>query len=346
MKNVFKNLLFGFILIIGLGLMNACTTESTSLSKDSFFDHLDKEQIVKLQIESNFSELINNRNQKMKQEALLTLKNGSGVSMDYSIQISLRGKTRREVCAFPPLKLKLDETLLKAQGLNEDFDKYKLVTHCMEDSESVLKEYLAYQLYNQLTDYSFRVRLVELTYIDCSGGMEITEQYGILIENYKEMAERLDAQKMPDQLPKNIRIPTEDYQRLALFQYMIGNTDWNLHKQHNIKWLRTKDAAIPVPYDFDYSGLVNASYAKPHPSLPIDNVRERFLQYRGDDLQDLESMRATLHQKQAELIRLCTQFQALSAPEKQDMTTYLNEFFSMSGQANYSAKPAKVLRKS
>ncbi|MEM6376866.1 MAG: hypothetical protein AAF705_01560, partial [Bacteroidota bacterium] len=131
------------------------------------------------------------------------------------------------------------------------------------------------------------------------------------------------------QLPKNTKIPSEDYQRLALFQYMIGNTDWNLHKQHNIKWLRTKDGAIPVPYDFDYSGLVNAPYAKPHPSLPIDSVRERFLQYRGKDLQALEGMRSEIRQKQATLIQTCEQFKALSAEEKEELLNYLDGFFNV-----------------
>lgn len=329
MKKLFSNLMVGLVLMMNLGLIVSCGTEQTS-PKESFFDHLGAEPIVKLQIESDFSELIENRDQKRKQEALLSVGNSESDFKTYPLKISLRGKTRRGLCEFPPLKLDLNKDFLEAEGL-KDFDKYKLVTHCMDDSELVLKEFLAYKLYNQLTDYSFRVRLVELTYVDRGGEMETFEQYGILLENYEEMTQRLAAKEMPNDLPKNTRIPNEDYQRLAMFQYMIGNTDWNLFKQHNIKWLRMDDAAIPVPYDFDFSGFVNAPYAKPHPSLPIDSVQERYLQWRGGDQQQLDNIQAELRQKQDSLIQVCQQFQALSSSEKEKIMTYLNGFFSMEG---------------
>jgi len=36
---------------------------------------------------------------------------------------------------------------------------------------------------------------------------------------------------------------------------------------------------VPVPYDFDFSGLVDAPYATPPPEYQLDSVRERY--YRG-----------------------------------------------------------------
>lgn len=332
MKNIFKIFLLNLVLLLNLGLLVSCNTEQAKPAKESFFDQLSNDSVVKLEIVSNFSNLIENRDQKLEAQALLSFQTKTGTPKEYPVKVSLRGKTRRNFCEFPPLKLDLGKGFLKAEGL-KTFDKYKLVTHCIGDSELVLKEFLAYKLYNQLTDYSFRVRLVELTYVDIGGELETIEQYGILLENYKEMAERLGTEKMPDQLPKNTRIPNEDYQRLAMFQYMIGNTDWNLYKQHNIKWLRLDDSAIPVPYDFDFSGLVNAPYATPHPSLPIDSVRERYLQWRGGDQAQLVSMQEKLRLRQAELIQICEQLQALSASEKADLLAYLNDFFSMDGLA-------------
>lgn len=332
MKKLFSNLIWppylGLGLLMSFGLMFSCNTEQAIVPTESFFDRLGTDSIIQLQIAANFSDLIDNRDQELEAQALLSFETKAGAAKEYPMKISLRGKTRRKLCEFPPLKLDFNKDFLKAEGLKA-FDKYKLVTHCMDDSELVLKEFLAYKLYNQLTDYSFRVRLVELTYVDSGGALETIKQYGILLENYKEMTERFEAEKMPDQLPKNTRIPNEDYQRLAMFQYMIGNTDWNLFKQHNIKWLRLDDTAIPVPYDFDFSGLVNAPYATPHPSLPIDSVRERYLQWRGSDQTQLDGMQADLRQKQAELIQICAQFQTLSSSEKEEVLTYLNDFFSM-----------------
>ncbi|MEM6378108.1 MAG: hypothetical protein AAF705_07840, partial [Bacteroidota bacterium] len=179
MKNEFKSLLILLVLFLNLGLMVSCDQEPN----DSFFDHLENQDVVRMEIESDFSELIEQRDQMLKQKALLNIETSSGTLEQYPMKISLRGKTRRQICEFPPLKLNLDEDALEAQGL-KTLDKYKLVTHCIDDSELVLKEFLAYKLYNQLTDYSFRVRLVKLTYVDKGGEMESIEQYGILLENY------------------------------------------------------------------------------------------------------------------------------------------------------------------
>ncbi len=332
MTNTPKIIVSVLVVSIGLALFfslrSRAKTKKVAIVQKSFFDQLDDDRIVQLKIETDFSTLIKNRDELLEQPAHLQVELEPGSFQAYPIKVSLRGKTRRGLCNFPPLKLNLNKTDLAEKGL-KSFDKYKLVTHCIEDSELVLKEYLAYKLYSQLTEYSFRTHLVDLVYIDQGKSLDTLHQYGILLENYGELAERFGAQKMPDQLPKNTKIPNEDYQRLALFQYMIGNTDWNLYRQHNIKWLARKDGAIPVPYDFDFSGLVNAPYASPHPSLPIDSVRQRFLQWRGGDQAQLEEMRKKLHQKQQEIIQTCKQFAQLSPNEKADMTTYLEEYFSV-----------------
>lgn len=328
-------------LVLGLGLvayfLGAFTSEKTITPSESFFDRLGTEEIVQMQIEADLTDLIENRAAEIEQEGVLQVVSTSGLSESHPVKISLRGKTRREVCSFPPLRLNFKKGLLEEAGL-ADHDKYKLVTHCVDDSELVLKEYMAYQLYNQLTKYSFRARLVELTYVDRGGKIETFQQHALLLENYGEMAARLGAERMPDKLPKNTRVPNEAYQRLVLFQYMIGNTDWNLFKQHNIKWLRTEEGAIPVPYDFDFSGLVNAPYAKPHPSLPIDSVRQRYLQWRGQDKSQLAGMLQELREKQADLVKVCQEFETLSASEKEEMMNYLNDFFNTVDQTDLVAE--------
>lgn len=301
----------------------------TKTTKASFFDYLSKHKLTSVTIEADFSELIQNRDEKIKKDAVLSYENAVGISETYPVKIRLRGESRRALCDFPPLKIKFSDALLKMEGFSAAFDDYKLVTHCMENSEAVLKEFLAYRLYNELTEFSFRVHLLEVTYIDQTGKMEPVRQYGFLLENYDEMANRLHAQKMSSELLPNTKVPVEDYQRLALFQYMIGNTDWNLYQQHNIKWLRINNAAIPVPYDFDSAGLVDASYAKPHPSLPITTVQQRLLQYRGQDWLELENQRLEILEKQTDLIQVFEAFQDLGAKEKQEMLNYLNDFFMM-----------------
>ena len=71
---------------------------------------------------------------------------------------------------------------------------------------------------------------------------------------------------------------------------MIGNLDWDMTQGppgeeccHNGKLLAvsetSRERVLPVPYDFDYSGLVNAPYAVPPENMPVRNVRQRH--YRG-----------------------------------------------------------------
>src|SRR5690606_9238581 len=78
-------------------------------------------------------------------------------------------------------------------------NKLKLVTHCLDDKndgqENLLKEYLAYKLYNELTDQSYRVQLIRINYVDTKGKVSKIRRYGIIIEDTDEMAERLGGEE-------------------------------------------------------------------------------------------------------------------------------------------------------
>jgi hypothetical protein len=66
----------------------------------------------------------------------------------------------------------------------------------------------------------------------------------------------------------------------AVFQYMIGNTDWAVSALHNIVLIRDSAGVVyPVPYDFDWSGVIWTPYAQPDSRLGIANVRQRI--FRG-----------------------------------------------------------------
>ena len=79
-----------------------------------------------------------------------------------------------------------------------------------------------------------------------------------------------------------------DSARYALFQHMISNHDWSMRAGpagreccHNAELIGSlaPGSAIPVPYDFDFSGFVNAPYAVVPDQLHISSVRQRV--YRG-----------------------------------------------------------------
>jgi len=68
--------------------------------------------------------------------------------------------------------------------------------------------------------------------------------------------------------------------------YMIGNLDWSMRAGpagegccHNGRLLAGNGPYYtPVPYDFDYSGLVDAPYAVPPDGFKISNVKSRVYQ--------------------------------------------------------------------
>jgi len=254
---------------------------------------------------------------------------GDSSTQQFDLNISRRGVTRKKICDFPPIKLKFPKKKLAAKGFS-NFNNYKLVTHCIEgEDDYVLKEYLTYKLFNQLTDKSFQVKLAKIRYIDESGKVPDAEHYCFLIEGNKELADRLNGKLLNPEKYKIARVDKEQYKNMVLFQYMIGNTDWNLSKGHNIKWVQTEESEVPspIPYDFDYSGLVNAPYAIPHPQIPIKHVRERFLQWRGKSKKELIPICRKFKAQKAAMIQACEGLSYLEAETKADMIDFLETFF-------------------
>src|SRR5690606_36094724 len=144
-----------------------------------------------------------------------------------------------------------------------------------------------FKLYNELTDNSFKAQLVKVKYCDSEKKQEPIERFGFLIEHPRELADRMDGRILGEAygVPKNIHLPA--YKVFTLFQYMIGNTDWGLSNRHNVELVECQvdgvRLPVPVPYDFDFCGLVDAPYAIPHHSHRIQDVKERFFQWRGGE---------------------------------------------------------------
>jgi hypothetical protein len=213
----------------------------------------------------------------------------------FNIELSARGLTRRTggYCSFPPLRINFENNTLRGtlfQGQNH----LKLVTRCRTGGENlVVLEYLIYRIYNELTPQSFNVRPVRVTYRDSEGRRREETQFGFLIEDVDDMAHRnhLVALDVQNGAVSSAGLDANAAARDGLFQYMIGNLDWDMTSGHpgddcchNGKLLAATAAArtnvVPVPYDFDYSGFVNAPYAVPPAQLTdVHNVLTRY--YRG-----------------------------------------------------------------
>jgi hypothetical protein len=192
-----------------------------------------------------------------------------------------RGITRKEICAIPPFWMNVWKDKSNPDTNNNSL-KIKVVSHCnyaQVFDDYLFKEYLVYKLYNLTTPYSFRVRLMKITYIDVGRNRKQYTRYGFMIEPLETLCKRTDA--VPINLQQIGFYHTEPALTdiFCMWSFMMGNFDWSFAGQHNIKLIKlndvTKPYLIPVPYDFDYTGFVNTNYAVPTEGLGLKNVRER-----------------------------------------------------------------------
>ena len=206
-----------------------------------------------------------------------------------SIEVSLksRGNFRLQECHFPPLWLKFEKKAAKGTVFQGN-KKLKLVLPCRSDAvgnQLIVKEFLCYKIYEQISGFAFRTRLVNVDFTEIRGKKEKHFQLkGILIEDVEKLADRLNAKTREESRIHAMALEDTNALRFSFFQLMIANTDLSSAYQHNTKLIQSKDGSFySLPYDFDMSGLVDAPYAVVSQvggnDLGIDDVKQRL--YRG-----------------------------------------------------------------
>ena len=300
----------------------------------SIFDYMIESGFNEAVITTDLDLLLSDRDgEPAYQAADLLLTNDNGQMESWDVEVKTRGKYRRRTCDFAPIKMNFSKSELRAAGLAE-FDKYKLVTHCEDNrykaETAVLKEHLAYQMYQVITPYSYRVHLLRVRYVDSKGNLPTERRHAFLIESDKELEERLDVVECEDclGLPPSAFDPEAENVH-ADFQYMIGNADFNLPMLRNVKLFRDERSQkyIPIAYDFDFSGLVYAGYAIPSPNLGQKQIGDRvFLGFQVEDSL-IEATLNRFEEKQNELFGLIRQQRQLSGQARTEVRTYLNSFF-------------------
>ena len=218
-------------------------------------------------------------------KATLTLKDSSGAPMTVPIEISPRGhfRLRPDICNFPPIRLIFPKQGLKGTPLAGQ-DALKLGTHCntrdKEYAEIPVREHAAYQVLNMLTDISFKSRLARVTYVQTGEEKDSVTKLGLLIEDESDMSKRNGGRIATLRGGTFADMDSTQMGIISVFAYFLGNTDWSLYSLHNIRLILSGDGRyIPIPYDFDWSGVVFARYAKPDPRLGIPTVQDRL--FRG-----------------------------------------------------------------
>jgi hypothetical protein len=275
------------------------------------------------------------------------------------VNLSVRGITRRreDICDFPPLRVEFTQkpgptSVFKGQK------HLKLVTHCQrsEDYQQyLLLEYTAYRLYRALTPESFNVRLAKIDYARADGHA-LTTRLGFFIEDVDDVAKRNGQKRL-----KGVRrisasqLDAAAAARFAVFEYMISNLDWAMTAGpagedccHNSRLMGpagvtgASTGLIPVPYDFDETGLVDVPYAAPPDGINVTNVKER--RYRGFCAHN-EEAKAFLTQistRHDSLMAILDETPELTDRTRRNAAKYLGDFFEEAGSPSKVANLMKV----
>jgi len=290
----------------------------------SLFDYWNAHNITEVKLYLDLQEVESLR--KSSESFTATLFDGQ---REYKIRGEVRGRFRRRNCSMPPLKLHFDKAGLRQMGLNKHND-YKLVTHCTDDAggqDAILREKLAYELYQTIApEASFRTRLLRVTYVDIRT-QATTTSLAILIEDNDELKGRMNGKFCKDcfSLPAQ---QISNAAQVALFQYMIGNTDYSFVMGRNMKLVENYPGNYTaVPYDFDFSGLVDASYATPNVNIGQQSIKERVWHWEYTTNPDLSSAKQQFLAKQNQLLAQVENFPNLSSRSRKEISKYLQGFF-------------------
>lgn len=225
---------------------------------------------------------------KANDQAMSATLSITGGAVAFDLQVNVRGHSRKEVCQLPPLKLNFKREQTEGTVFDGQ-NKVKLVTHCNRTQafkRYLQQEFSIYRAYATLDAASFRVRMLDVTYRDSEGKRGDINARAFLIESDRELSERLGYAEVPREAVAPALLDPQRVTTFALFQYLIGNTDWAILKGrgdgdccHNGVLLDGPNGLIVAPYDFDQAGLINAQYALPAKGLGIRGVRQRL--YRG-----------------------------------------------------------------
>lgn len=288
------------------------------------------DEVINMTLTSHFSEIRADTAKDPKPHpGKLTYYDPDGKVRKFNVKVRARGDFRRnpEICTFPPLLVNFRKSEVKNTIFNNQ-DKLKLVTACQRE-EDVVEEYLIYKMYNLVTDLSLKVRLVKVVYIDDNTRRQVFERYSFFIEHEDQLAERNNAVER-DSLLNPFMLDRENFMKMSVFEYLIGNRDWFISSRRNVIILRPLDKTKVlqvVPYDFDFAGLIDASYTKPR------DVPEAFLSkrrvYKGLCYSDDEFNRTfDFYRKlKPEFESIINNQEIISKATRKENLRYLEEFY-------------------
>ena len=326
-------------LVLFSASLRAADTDSAPVTAKLF----DSEETLKVMITAPWQELERNKSYQGTYPATIEYKDHTGKHLTHVLTVERRGIKRQDACRIPPIKLRFEKDEVK-DTIFRGQTSLKMVTHCQNSDrydQYYLLEMMAYRMYNLVTDYSFRVRSLSISYKDSESGDVDADRFGFVIEDDSDVAKRHGLKKLEIPRIGPSRLESETASDFSLFEYMIGNVDWAALSGpdpkeccHNVKLIAPRpleagDKIWPIPYDFDSAGIVDAPYAKPPDSLGIKTVTQRM--YRGYCVHNetLAAARQKILAQQAAIMGVLDSDERLTERSRNKTVKYLEKYFKI-----------------
>jgi hypothetical protein len=296
--------------------------------KTTLFDTLYTMDIQSLQVQVNLDSLLQNKLTENEHEGIFRVQAQTGENFELPMKVSVRSKSRRLLCTFPPLKFDFNKKALEDYGLRK-IDKYKIVTHCLEDEQGeqvLLKEYMIYGLLKILTPISLRAKLLDVEYKDSASERSVKKK-AMILESEDEFRDKFDGEVCDCMGASPDSIEPVTFEMIAMFQYMVGNLDMNYAIERNVKFIKQPPGKrwLSFAYDFDFSSIVNAPYA--YPAIK-DNLKIRpvYLGFKENE-QYLGEVKDRFLEKKKEILQYIQDFDLISKNDRRDILQYVRSFY-------------------
>lgn len=313
----------------------AATTEAAEAPDPLFQD----QEPLQVTISGPLTTLVRERAKDNYLRGQFSFTDTDGAQKTLDLRMRTRGNFRHRECDYPPILLNFKKSQTRGTLLDGQ-DKLKLVIHCRKNSryeQTVLREYLAYRMLSALTDLSFRVRLLHVSYVNDERDGRSQQRYAFLIEHKKRFSERVGLNSLAIEKTSVSSLQPDLLNLTSVFAFMIGNTDFSPVAGppgsdccHNYVLFGDVDGLIiPVAYDFDQSGFVDAPYARPDDRFRIRSVRQRLYRGRCANNEYVADSLRKFREAKGELYTLIRGQEGLEDRVRKALVRYIDDFYDI-----------------
>ena len=289
------------------------------------------DEIPVVKIMTDYGRLIKKKSKEEYQPAHVSFVGRDGSEQTFDVKVRARGNVRKQVCHIPPVKINFKKGELRDAGFT-GMDDIKMVLQCRSGDGNIkymLRERLIYDLYKVIDPNGVQAQLIDFEFWEDD---ELKEELrGFFVEDEDHMQSRLEAKILESGNIRSSSLQRDHYLKMSFFQYMISNTDWAIPNKHNVEIVKLHEypRLVAIPYDFDYSGFVGTSYSVPAPSLPIENVQQRY--YMGFKVNSDEALQTAelFKEYKDKFIAVCESSTYIDDDIRKDAINHIEKFYKV-----------------